>query len=89
MACAWGGVAGYGTAMLLSYFVGQHKCPIDYEVKRMLLYVLLTGILYYAMSVNLLGETPVMQIIVNTLFIVIYLAAVVKFDLPLKSLLRR
>lgn len=89
MACAWGGVAGYGTAMLLSYFVGQRKCPIDYEVKRMLLYVLLTGILYYAMSANLLGETPVMQIIVNTLFIVIYLAAVVKFDLPLKSLLRR
>ena len=27
-ACAWGGVAGYGTAMLLSYFVGQRNNPI-------------------------------------------------------------
>ena len=27
-ACAWAGVAGYGTSMLLSYFVGQRKNPI-------------------------------------------------------------
>ena len=29
IACAWAGCAGYGTAMLLSYFVGQKKYPIN------------------------------------------------------------
>ena len=32
MACAWAGVAGYGTAMLLSYFVGQRYYPIRYPL---------------------------------------------------------
>ena len=41
MACAWAGVAGYGTAMLLSYLVGQRKYRIDYPVKDMLCYVLI------------------------------------------------
>ena len=35
MGCAWGGVAGYGTAMLLSYFVGQHYEPVDYRLGRL------------------------------------------------------
>ena len=30
MACAWAGFAGYGTAMLLSYVVGQRYYPINY-----------------------------------------------------------
>ena len=32
-ACAWGGVAGYGTAMVLSYIVGQKKNPIPYSIR--------------------------------------------------------
>lgn len=34
MACAWGGFAGYGTAMLLSYFIGQKKQAIAYDMKN-------------------------------------------------------
>ena len=44
-ACAWGGVAGYGTAMVLSYIVGQIKNPIPYPMKSMGVYVLLTALL--------------------------------------------
>ena len=39
-ACAWGGVAGYGTAMVLSYIVGQQKNPIPYPMKDIAVYVL-------------------------------------------------
>ncbi|MBR3389606.1 MAG: oligosaccharide flippase family protein [Prevotella sp.] len=46
MACAWGGVAGYGTAMTLSYIVGQHKNPINYPLREMFLYVVLTAVLF-------------------------------------------
>ena len=50
MACAWGGVAGYGTAMLLSYFVGQKLYPIPYPIWSMAGYTVLTAVFYYAIT---------------------------------------
>ena len=44
-ACAWGGVAGYGTAMVLSYIIGQQKNPIPYPMKDIATYVVVTIIL--------------------------------------------
>ena len=43
MACAWGGVAGYAVATLLSYFVGQKYYPIAYPLKSIGTYVLLAA----------------------------------------------
>ena len=37
-ACAWGGFAGYGTAMVLSYIIGQQKNPIPYPLKSIATY---------------------------------------------------
>jgi len=48
MACAWGGFAGYGVAMLMSYFIGQKKYPIHYDIKGIALYVLAAGALWGA-----------------------------------------
>jgi O-antigen/teichoic acid export membrane protein len=45
MGCAWGGVAGYGSAMLLSYLVGQRYEPVNYRVPVLLAYVALTAAL--------------------------------------------
>lgn len=45
MACAWGGFAGYGTAMVISYVVGQKYYPIDYPLKDILNYVFLAAII--------------------------------------------
>ena len=49
MACAWGGVAGYGTAMVLSYLVGQKHYPISYPLRDITLYVVVSAILFAAM----------------------------------------
>ena len=49
MACAWGGVAGYGTAMVLSYLVGQKYYPIRYPLRDIALYTVVAGILFVAM----------------------------------------
>jgi O-antigen/teichoic acid export membrane protein len=49
MACAWGGVAGYGTAMVLSYLVGQKYYPISYPMRDITLYVIVSAILFAAM----------------------------------------
>ena len=78
MACAWGGVAGYGTSMLLSYVVGQRKYPIRYDVKAMLSYLLVTVAFYYAMCFVIdSGLHEVLVLAANTVLILAYLAMVV------------
>ncbi|MBR4129899.1 MAG: oligosaccharide flippase family protein [Bacteroidaceae bacterium] len=57
MACAWGGVAGYGTAMLLSYFVGQKLNPIPYPIRSMAFYVI-TAALFYGVMAMVPKEWP-------------------------------
>ncbi len=86
MACAWGGVAGYGTAMLLSYFIGQKKYPIEYDLKGMFTYVVFTVAFYYAMDFINDKLSPVLCIIANTVLIIAYLVVVVKNDVPLKNI---
>lgn len=46
-ACAWGGFAGYGTAMLLSYFIGQKKYPIPYDMRTIGRFALIAAVYYY------------------------------------------
>ena len=85
VACAWGGIAGYGTAMLLSYFIGQHYHPIDYDMK---------GILsYFALALTLYGVSQILPISnqwsrmgANTLLLVLFVGYIIKRDLPLKAL---
>ena len=45
-ACAWGGFAGYGIPMLISYFLGQKKYPISYDLKAIGKFVLLAGAMF-------------------------------------------
>ena len=85
-ACAWGGVAGYGTAMVLSYFVGQKKNPIPYPLKSIAFYVGMT-IIYTVLMYTLTSTLPTWaQLLANTILIIGFLAFVVKYDLPLSSL---
>ena len=48
MACAWGGFAGYGIAMILSYFFGQKYYPINYPLKDIAIYTVIAAALYAA-----------------------------------------
>ena len=86
MACAWAGVAGYATSMLLSYAVGQRKNPIPYPLGSILVYVLLAAVLYAVME-YLPQTMPVFaRLAINTLLILLFLAYIIYRDLPLKSL---
>ncbi len=86
MACAWGGFAGYGTAMFLSYFVGQKHYPIDYPLKELGVYFLLTVLLFAGimLSNSRLGTVPALA--VNTALIAVFAAYIVWKDLPLSAL---
>lgn len=86
MACAWGGFAGYGTAMVLSYVVGQRKNPINYPLKSMAVYVGMTA-LFFAIMQLLPQEWPaVLRMAINTLLIVAFVGHIIYHDLPLRSL---
>ena len=85
-ACAWGGVAGYGTAMVLSYVVGQRKNPISYPMKDIAIYVIATVMLYVVMITIPAAWPAVLRLVINTLLIMVFVAVIVKRDFPLSSL---
>jgi len=85
-ACAWGGVAGYGTAMMLSYVVGQQKNPIPYPMKDIAVYVLASVMLFVAMQFVPDPWPMPMVLAINTLLIALFLALIIRKDLPLRSL---
>lgn len=86
-ACAWGGVAGYGTAMVLSYVVGQRKNPIPYPMKDIAVYVLitviLTALMYFHEDRLHLGLA---SLVFNTVCIIFFVVYIIRHDLPLSSL---
>lgn len=82
MACAWAGFAGYGVSMLLSYFVGQRKYPIRYDLRGMGQYVLLAAALW-GLSALLRPDNLWVRMAWHTLLLMAFVAIVVKRDLPL------
>ncbi len=86
IACAWAGFAGYATAMLLSYAVGQKKYPISYPVKEIMVYVAIAALFFYAMTVaNRLLPTYA-SLAVNTLLVALFVGYILKKDFPLSQL---
>lgn len=77
MACAWGGVAGYGTCMVISYFMGQKYYPINYELKTIALYTILAAIGYLAIDFISTNFSLVPKLILNTVVFVAFAAACV------------
>ncbi len=77
----------YFVIMLLSYFIGQKKAPIPYDIQRILLYTSLTiGLLavYYAIRLYYTHNIWIMMAI-GTVLLMIYLVILCKLDFPIKN----
>lgn len=85
IACAWAGFTGYGIAMLLSYFVGQKKYPIQYDLKAIGKYVLL-AIVLYALAEFVLIANMYLELLYHTFLLALFLGYVIKQDLPLSQI---
>lgn len=85
IACAWAGFTGYGVAMLLSYFVGQKKYPIQYDLKAIGMYVLLATVLYVAAEYVSI-DNIYLRMAYRTVLLLLFIAYVVKRDLPLSQI---
>lgn len=85
MACAWGGVAGYGVAMIVSYVVGQKYYPLNYPLKDISLYVVLAFVFYGFMQ-TASEWSKLASLAFNTLLIGIFIAVILWRDLPLSRI---
>ena len=86
IACAWAGFTGYATAMLLSYIVGQRKYPIAYPLKSIFCYVTIAALFTAVMLLTPHTIPATIRIAMNTLLIILFVAHIVHYDLPLKEL---
>lgn len=75
MACAWGGLAGYGVCVLLSYFIGQKNNPVPYPVGTILGYFAL-ALALFAATLLVRPENIVWRLVFNTLMLLVYVAVV-------------
>ena len=73
MACAWGGFAGYAVCMVLSYFVGQKKAPIPYNLKSAFVYFAVAMVIFFAQK-NIHIESTVWTLVVNTGLLLMFVA---------------
>ena len=82
MACAWGGVAGYGTCMLLSYLVGRKRSPVPYKLGPLFGYFLLAMALY-AVTVWMKPAQLGWELALNTMLLLVYVAVILYNEQPL------
>jgi len=85
MACAWGGFAGYGTAMVISYFVGQKYYPLNYPLKDIAVYLLLAFACFEVMR-YFSDFSQWASLAINTLLILLFVGYIVWRDLPLAKM---
>ncbi len=87
MACAWTAFFANLIMMLISYFLGQKNYPIKYDLKAAAFYLVIallffaTIMFFYANISNML-----IRLVLNTVILVLYIAIVIKKDLPLREI---
>ena len=75
IACAWASFTGYFAAMLLSYVIGQKRNAINYDLKCILWYTLLFGVLYGA-SFMIPDSNTIVKMLCNTGLLSLFLLSV-------------
>lgn len=85
VASAWASVAGYGVITLLSYIIGQKKYPVSYPLKDMAIYLILAAVLF-VLSQEVIISNVGLRLVFRTLLLLIFIAYILKKDLPLKTI---
>lgn len=85
MACAWASFCCNLLMMLLSYFIGQKKYPIAYDLQSAALYFGLAAVLYVVGMYVPYPSTGV-ALLVRTVLLIGFVAFVIRRDLPLTEI---
>lgn len=85
MACAWASFVCNLLMMLLSYFIGQKKFPIKYDLRTIGIYSLLTVVLYAAGMLPSIGNEWI-RLGYRSILLLAFIVFTVKRDLPLREI---
>jgi len=85
MACAWASFIANLIMMLLSYVFGQKYYPVKYDLKSLLLYLIVTIILY-CLGTYIEIDNIFARLCLRTFLLLIFIVLLVKRDLPLKEI---
>jgi O-antigen/teichoic acid export membrane protein len=88
IACAWASFASNLIMMFLSYFIGQKKFPITYNLRSALFYVVVAAGCY-AIAMLPPIESIVLRLSYRTVILLIFIAVIIKKDLPLSKIFHR
>ena len=85
IACAWASFASNLLMMLLSYFIGQKKFSIPYNIRSALFYsVIAAAFFIIGMLPNI--ESDVLRLSYRSIIFLIFIGIVIKKDLPLSQI---
>ena len=74
-ACAWGGFAGYGTAMLMSAVIGHNKFPVPYDKGAIVRFVLSAAAIFAVLMLpewTGFGMNPIVYMVCGTVLLAAY-----------------
>jgi O-antigen/teichoic acid export membrane protein len=87
MACAWASFAANLSMMLISYFLGQKRYPIPYDLRSAGAFFLLAMILFAGITLTYTSLSGLwLRLGINTLLIAVYLVAIIKKEATLPKL---
>jgi len=85
IACAWASFASNLVMMLLSFFVGQKKFPITYNLRSALFYTVVAAVCYSCAMLPPIGSV-VVRLSYRTVVLLLFMAVIIKKDLPLSEI---
>ncbi len=87
MACAYGGLAGYGVCMLMSYLIGRRRNPVSYPL-RSILTLFLLAVAFYVVTLFTALLPLGWRLAANTLLLLLFFA-VAAYMCGVVSMVRR
>jgi O-antigen/teichoic acid export membrane protein len=75
MGSAWANFTCYGVMMIISYFLGQKYYRVNYELKRILSYMIISAGLYFVSVFTtkyFFGDSLVLRLAFNTLLLLVF-----------------
>lgn len=71
-ACAWATLAAYGTMMIVSYILGQKHFPVKYNIRAIMVYVLL-ALGFYTLSFTYQSiDSASIKLVLNNLLVLLF-----------------
>jgi len=81
IACAWASFISNLVMMLLSYFIGQKKFPVTYNLRSALFYVVIAAVCYAVAMLPPIGSFA-LRLSYRTVILLIFIAVILKKELP-------